>query len=672
MAKLRNNILGTDRHISSLTWLICIAALFVLKMILVANNEISALPYDQLTYIKAAANGYWFGKGYDTISYIRLPMYPLWIFFVYLSGVPLRLAMELLYLFSGLVFVVGINKNGINRAVCVIIFCLVAFHPVSFTLFDNTLPETLYSALILLALGLSFLQMSGSVMSRFISLNVMSGVCYSIILFTRPEGILVICLVLLTVVANIYTVYRANTGGSAKRHLFIATFIPVFIMIATSVAIRSMNYVKYGLFIPYEVAGQGYTAAYKALLQIKPEHEIRFVPVSKEMRESAYAVSPSFKELEPYLEDENSIWVQDTGKYMGIKGEIAAGWFYWALRDAVSRAGHHDTAVSADKFYNKIANEIHAAISDGRLKGRPVFFTFLDPNYSSYLRYIPESLGKIMALFIDTHDCYGDLDSPGLPPEERALYDKMANRRTALISDDITTISGWAFHTNDPVKNVILRTDRDIARCSTFAVRPDVVAAYHEKWGARVPLRTGYGFHVSPPLRDTSNLKLVFVGVSNREYVMPWENEMVGKAIDVENSNSSGALVYAVDKQPVGAMKMARADIQSVIWQLYGRLVKYFSYIGVGALLLLTVLRKSVAWHESRIMLLVVLLFAVASRVALFTLLDASSWPGDQPRYLFPVMPLYSCFLVLCIAQAWEAISAWRRSRRMITPEEVK
>ena len=39
-------------------------------------------------------------------------------------------------------------------------------------------------------------------------------------------------------------------------------------------------------------------------------------------------------------------------------------------------------------------------------------------------------------------------------------------------------------------------------------------------------------------------------------------------------------------------------------------------------------------------------------RVLLFTFLDATWWIGGYERYLFPVLPLYSCFLILLIHQA--------------------
>jgi hypothetical protein len=54
---------------------------------------------------------------------------------------------------------------------------------------------------------------------------------------------------------------------------------------------------------------------------------------------------------------------------------------------------------------------------------------------------------------------------------------------------------------------------------------------------------------------------------------------------------------------------------------------------------------------------------AISMRVLLFTFLDATWWVGGYERYLFPVLPLYSCFLILLIYQSF-ALS--RRARQTI------
>ncbi len=54
---------------------------------------------------------------------------------------------------------------------------------------------------------------------------------------------------------------------------------------------------------------------------------------------------------------------------------------------------------------------------------------------------------------------------------------------------------------------------------------------------------------------------------------------------------------------------------------------------------------------------LVLLAATIVLRVTFFAFLDATWWMGEYERYLFPVMPLTSCFLILLIYQAF---ATWR------------
>lgn len=56
--------------------------------------------------------------------------------------------------------------------------------------------------------------------------------------------------------------------------------------------------------------------------------------------------------------------------------------------------------------------------------------------------------------------------------------------------------------------------------------------------------------------------------------------------------------------------------------------------------------------------ILVLLGAAIFLRALLFTFLDATWWVGGYERYLFPVLPLYSCFLLLLLYQSF---ALWQR-----------
>jgi hypothetical protein len=99
--------------------------------------------------------------------------------------------------------------------------------------------------------------------------------------------------------------------------------------------------------------------------------------------------------------------------------------------------------------------------------------------------------------------------------------------------------------------------------------------------------------------------------------------------------------------------------LENFIGRYHRNFVAGMSLIGCAALLI-------VVWHWRRLQLrdplnpvLVLLAASILLRVTLFSYLDATWWIGGYERYLFPVMPLYSCFLILLI---YQAVAVWRKS----------
>jgi hypothetical protein len=98
--------------------------------------------------------------------------------------------------------------------------------------------------------------------------------------------------------------------------------------------------------------------------------------------------------------------------------------------------------------------------------------------------------------------------------------------------------------------------------------------------------------------------------------------------------------------------------LEKFINHYHGILIAGLSLIGLAAMLI-------VVWHLRQSprngwlnTVLVLLATSILLRVTLFSYLDATWWIGGYERYLFPVMPLYSCFLILLI---YQAIAVWRQ-----------
>ena len=115
------------------------------------------------------------------------------------------------------------------------------------------------------------------------------------------------------------------------------------------------------------------------------------------------------------------------------------------------------------------------------------------------------------------------------------------------------------------------------------------------------------------------------------------------------------------NRRPLETVPSARAA--TAIKNLLGRTHRFVIF-GVAALALGAAVflgaKRHLRLSDTITAALLLMFFAILSRVGLFTIIDATSWPVAYERFLFPVMPMTSVFLLVLIAQAALAV---RRNR---------
>ncbi|MEN3368985.1 MAG: hypothetical protein V7609_1128 [Verrucomicrobiota bacterium] len=511
--------------------------LILFKLWLVHTEDIygSATEYDALWYVGSAKNWYW-GSPYSWTAFVRPPAYPLFIALVHLSGIPLRIAIELLQITAYLVLVIAFRKAGVPRAVCLLAFAAMVLHPASFLFNNHTMSDSFYAGILPLALG-------GLLLTLFTGKPghaVWTGAALGILWNTREESILIPAMLVVFFMVALFRFHSETGSWKAAARFWIKPAASMLIPLTLLVfAVGAANYQAFHSFSKSEMTSSSFQAAYKALLRIKPSRQQRFVSVSTEALETAYKVSPTFARLKPQFEgDLGRAWQVPAFTALGIH-EIGAPWFFWALRNVAAKSGDiHTSAVNANRFYGNAASEINRACDDGRISHRVVLSSFLDPGALASIRYLPQSFARIAGLFQLQFERIEGRDDAILTEPQRALYDEMTGRAS----------------------------------------------------------------------------------VSGRQ-------EDLSVALEIFLNRYHGIFIVSL------------------------------SLIGLAALLI-------VVWHLRRPprsgplnAVLVLLAASILLRVILFSYLDATWWIGGYERYLFPVMPLYSCFLILLI---YHAIAVWR------------
>jgi hypothetical protein len=400
-------------------FLAIIVAAIVVRLVLVATLPMQAMTqmaHDDALFVHQAASiaqGQWLGT-YNETTLIKGPGYPLFIAACDLIRFPLKLAEHLLYIGFCLMLLIALKPAIGSPRTRLIIFVVVLFNPMTVDSWMNrTLRESIYPAqtglVIACAIGASLRYRSPRVWLWLAAL----GASLSWFWITREEGMWV-----LPGVAVLLGFGAIRAWNIPRGVRFIALcVIPIAMLILTINAVCFLNWRHYGVWEIVEMKSPELQSAYGALCRVKPDHFDPLVPVSRATREKIYSRSPTFAQLRPSLEGlSGRLWATlGASELPNLNGEIAGGWFVFALRDAVATTGHAHSAIEARDFYAKLASEVNAACDNGSLPALPRRASLAPPWNAQYVPLIARSalhgvlsLASFESLDIDVDPSVGD------------------------------------------------------------------------------------------------------------------------------------------------------------------------------------------------------------------------------------------------------------------------
>jgi hypothetical protein len=150
--------------------------------------------------------------------------------------------------------------------------------------------------------------------------------------------------------------------------VLVALLVASLVGVGLVVAVMERNRRAYGAALVTDFADGQYVRAYGLWHGVEAGPTRRFVPISHAQRLAVYAVSPAAAELRPYLEGPlRDPWISPGCQAVEVCNDYAAGWFPFALRDAVASIGGYANAKVEQEFYARLADQIAAACQEGRL-----------------------------------------------------------------------------------------------------------------------------------------------------------------------------------------------------------------------------------------------------------------------------------------------------------------
>ncbi|WP_143029233.1 hypothetical protein [Rhodoferax sp. OV413] len=596
--------------------------LMAFRLYLTGNRDILALnaPHDEFWYVDTAFNHIWRGS-YSEMKLIHLPTYAVWLMGVDLLGIPARLAIDLAWLVACGYLAYALRRLTQVTWTAVALFIFLTFHPYIIRIFDRALAETLLTVLstAVLAAGMELWnrRQEGPSAARRCAM-VVYGVGFGTAYHTRSEG--AVLLVPLGLLALWSLVDRWNWWLQASRHSLLIPLLglPLLATVLLGLGFSAANYAKWGIWASQELDAPGYKSAMTALNSIDTGPTPKQITVTQEMLGLGFQASPTLRELQPAMTGATGQqWVAIASPYVSVKGEIANGWFYWALRDVAARSGWHASAALAERKYAAVAAELQQAFADGRLKKRFVLSSFIDPDIKKWAPDLPASLRRILLLII--RPAAENLETPteNASPAQFSQYVAVTGRRGPALA---ATVGGWVVAPAGSQVGLDAEGGAILWQ-KLMAPRSDVPGAYGflvSAQGLKVPT----ALHLQTS--DGTDLSVMLSSLQ------------AGRVTELTPTGSYAGLRVGVDRLEVTELRQRGERFLKRIGEWY---------VGWHYLLFATSVIGSAIWlvrrnQSAESMVFILLVAAILARVGLFAILDASSWSGSQPRYMLPIFPL--------------------------------
>lgn len=566
----------------------------------------------------------WLGD-YSEMTLPKGSGFPLVEAFGAILGIPIQILSALILIGALALLIRALNIFKINRWFLFSGF-LLTLSQMSLIMV-RPLRDYVYASLVFVVIAV-VLEFSREQRKNDVFRFVIFGALVGLFLITREENPWVIPGVILLLFGVL--LYNRKQGLEL-RLTAIRALVTVGGITFVHVIIMSLNLLSYGTFTTQDFTYGSFPKALSALQSVEEFPQPRHVPVSKENRDAIYRASPAFAELKPYFEGPGLFWTKFGCSIEGEPcDEYATGWFMWALRDGAARAGHYQTPSKADRFFQRLENEVTAACEAGTLK-------CIDSNFSVIPKFPPSAaqevlpvIGKIsdVMLYKDVHAQLA-MRSEG---DQQALFLIRAFLGSPKIypsaEQDVGRFSGWIYAPSLTSLDVKCDGVKPQAKIS-WMPSPDIVEAFKDEKAANSRFNVTYTSSANCFLKiETSEGSEIISVVDIRQ------NKLIRFSGGEAYFESS--LESMVDRPNALPSKIKQAFIE------FDRHVNPILLFGGFASALLAIAIQISRRRSSPFTAFIIPAFfiLIASRVALLVVVAITSFPAINEQYVLPATAL--------------------------------
>ena len=365
-------------------------------VLVVAHRPLMATPesmYDDGLYMKLAlqiASGHWLGP-YDGLTLAKGPGFPIFLAIIYSIGLPFGTAVCLAYVAAAGGLCAALHAIVKSNGLRVLLFATLLFAPPLASSVTTIIERDFFYASLTLGYFAALIDMSfaDNAVRRWRS-TVLAGVLGGWIWITREEGVW-----LIPGVVSLAGVAFLKGARTSRWRVSLAWVLALILSTATVLSIGLSNRIVYGRFEIAEIKSAPFQSAMMALERASSADLRAYVPVPSQARARLYGAVPSFAKLQPVLDPPTSQneWEHESCAALPQTcGEIAGGWFIWALRSAVEEIGMYQSPATADAFYTLIAHEVEGACRSGTLNCATLVPPLIPPMTMSQIRGFPRTI----------------------------------------------------------------------------------------------------------------------------------------------------------------------------------------------------------------------------------------------------------------------------------------
>lgn len=381
---------------------------------------IDGAPLDDELMFEAAQSisaGQWLGD-YTWLTLSKHMFFAVWLALTNALHIPYLLAGQLLVCGAALACAFAFAPVLHRWKSRFLLFALMAYNPASTASFTlRVYRDNIFPALCMLFFaGLTgYALRYRQPLKKGVPWLILSGIGLGLAWITREDGIWLMPFALAGSVIVVISVLHRK--GLDKKLLRCAVLLVPFGLLAVCVNVMcAVNYAHYGVYVLSDFSSGSFAEAFGAMTRVEHEHWQPLVSVPADVREKLYDNVEELQPLEYWLEDYAPM---RNGYINKSLNDYQTGSFYWVLRRAAQEEGVYKDAVTAQTYWQTVADKINALCDDGTLPASPRHHNSTTPPIR--LEYVPDVLAEglhSLAFVATFQDCEASLSELSIGPLE--------------------------------------------------------------------------------------------------------------------------------------------------------------------------------------------------------------------------------------------------------------